>query len=63
MNYKQKVAYVFGDCMCMTIVGIVYASLTALNNPIILMTGMWGVFAGFFLNEYINVDNDDDGRY
>lgn len=57
--YKDKLRYVLMICICMTLFGMIYAMLIAFD-PIILMTGMWGVFAGFFLNEYINIDNDDD---
>ena len=58
--YKNKLRYVLTICICMTLFGMVYTILIAFNHPMILMTGMWGVFAGFFLNEYINIDNDDD---
>lgn len=57
--YKHKLLYVLGVCIFMTLFGMIYAMLIEFN-PMILMTGIWGVFSGFFLNEYINIDNDDD---
>ena len=57
--YKHKLRYVLSICIFMTLFGMIYAMLVEFN-PMILMTGIWGVFSGFFLNEYINIDNDDD---